>query len=103
MAIIDADNPALSGNNRQFWEDQLKNSRILLFELDKAILALERQEIERYTLDTGQSTVTVSRQNLPELIKQRGALLKQVEDIKSILESIDNQGRGAFTRVVPAW
>ena len=103
MAIIEADNPALSGDNRQFWEDQLKNSRILMFELDKAILALERQEIEKYTLDTGQSTITVNRQNLPELITRRAALLKQIQDIKGILEGIDNQGRGAFTQVVPAW
>jgi hypothetical protein len=103
MAIIDADNPAIAGNDRQYWQDQLQNSRILLFELDKAILALERQETESYTLDTGQSTITVRRQNLPELIKQRAALLKQTQDISAIIEELDSAAGGFFTQVVPGW
>jgi hypothetical protein len=103
MALIEADNAALSGNDRQFWQDQLQNSRILLFELDKAILALERQEVESYTFDTGQNTTTVRRQNLPELIKQRAALLKQVQDIAAIVDSMDNAGSSIFAQAVPLW
>jgi hypothetical protein len=100
MALIEARHPALSGDNRQFWQDQLDNSRILLHELDVAILKLERQEIESYTIDTGQSNQTVHRVNLPELMKQRASLLKQIQDITATLDSIDNAG-GSFIQVVP--
>jgi hypothetical protein len=100
MAIIEAGHPALSGNDRQFWQDQLQNSRVLLYELDKAILALQRQEIESYTIDTGQLNQTVRRVNLPELIKQRAALLKQIQDITTMIENIDCAGAG-FIQVVP--
>jgi hypothetical protein len=100
MALIEAGHPALSGNDRQFWQDQLNNSRILLHELDVAILMLERQEIESYTIDTGQINQTVRRVNLPELMKQRAALIKQIQDISATLDNIDNSG-GSFIQVVP--
>jgi hypothetical protein len=100
MALIEPDNPAAIGSSRDYWQDQLKNSRVLLFELDKAILALERQEVENYTLDTGQTTLTVRRVNLPELIRQRSALLKQVQDIEVLIDNIDNAG-ASFVQVVP--
>jgi hypothetical protein len=100
MALIEAGHPAATGSNRQYWQDQLLNSRVLLFELDKAILALERQEVESYTLDTGQTTTTVRRVNLPELIRQRAALFKQVQDIETILDNMDAAG-GNFIQVLP--
>jgi hypothetical protein len=100
MALIEAAHPALNGNDRQFWEDQLKNSRVLLFELDKAILALARQEIESYTINTGQDIQTVKRQNLPELIRQRDALLKQIQSIQTALETLSAAGNN-FIQVVP--
>jgi len=100
MAIIEAGHPALSGTDRQFWQDQLNNSRILLHELDKAILKLERQEVESYTIDTGQSNQTVHRVNLPELIQQRAALLKQIQEAITALDNIDNAGAG-YVQVVP--
>jgi hypothetical protein len=100
MALIEADNPAVSGNEKKFWEDQLKNSRILLFELDKAILALERNAEESYTVDTGQTTFTVRRQNLPELIRQRASLVSQIQSITATLEILNSAGSN-FTQVVP--
>jgi hypothetical protein len=100
MALIEADNPALSGNDRQFWQDELQNTRILLFEYDKAILKLERGEAESYTIDTGQTTITYRYQNLPELIKQSSALIKRIQDIAAIIEAIDNVGNN-FIQVVP--
>jgi hypothetical protein len=100
MALIEAAHPALYGSDRQFWEDQLKNSRVLLFELDKAILALERQEIESYTINTGQDVQTVKRQNLPELIRQREALLRQIQSIQAALEILSSAGNNLI-QVVP--
>jgi hypothetical protein len=100
MALIEADHPALSGNDRQFWQDQLQNTRVLLFEYNKAILLLEREGEESYTIDTGQTTTTFRRQNLSEIIKQLPILTKQIQDITAILEAIDNAGNN-FVRVVP--
>jgi hypothetical protein len=100
MALIEADHPALSGNGRQFWQDQLQNTRILLFEYNQAILRLERDGEESYTIDTGQTTVTLRRQNLSEIIKQLPLLTKQIQDITVILEAIDNTGNN-FVQVVP--
>jgi hypothetical protein len=100
MALIEPGNPAVFGNEKQFWEDQLKNTRVLLFELDKAILALERGEEESYTVDTGQTNFTVRRQNLPELIRQRASLISQMQSINTAIETIDSAG-GNFVQVVP--
>jgi hypothetical protein len=98
--ILEAEHPALSGNDRQFWQDQLQNTRILLFEYNKAILHLERSREESYTIDTGQTTITLRRQNLSEIIKQLPILTKQIQDITAILEAIDNAGNN-FVQVVP--
>jgi hypothetical protein len=100
MALIDADNPAANGSSREYWQDQLTNTRVLLFELDKAILKLERKEVESYTLDTGQTTFTARRVNLPELINRQTLLLKQAQEIEAMIGQIDNAGAN-FTQVVP--
>jgi len=100
MAIIEAGHPAATGSPLSYWKDQLTNTRIVLFELDKAILILERDERESYTLNTGQSTITVRRIDLPELIKQRASLLKQIQDIESQIDILENPS-SSFTQVVP--
>ena len=100
MALIEADNPAATGSTESYWQDQLTNTRVLLFELDKAILILTRKERESYTIDTGQTTVTVRHVNLPELLNRRAALLKQIQDIEAILSSAPDSG-GNFVQVVP--
>ena len=100
MALIEAGNPAADGTPSEYWNDQLKNTRVLIFELDKAILKLERQEVESYTVDTGQTTFTARRVNLPELINRRALLLKQAQEIEAMLDQIVNGG-ACFTQVVP--
>jgi hypothetical protein len=100
MALIEPGNPAICDNEKQFWEDQLKNTHILLFELDKAILALERGNEESYTVDTGQTTFTVHQKNLPELIRQRASLISQMQTVSAVLETID-AGGGNLIQAVP--
>jgi hypothetical protein len=100
MALIETDHPAATGSSFSYWRDQLINTRIIIHELDKAILILERNEKESYTMNTGQSVLTVRRVNLPELIRQRAALLKQVQDIESTIETLENPG-SSFIQVVP--
>ena len=100
MALIDANSPVVT-DSKSFWQDQLTNTRILIYELDKAILVLERNEKESYTMDSGQSTITVRRVNLPELIKQRASLLKQLQDIESLNPIDADDPSGGFVQVVP--
>jgi hypothetical protein len=98
MALIAEEHPALSGDPKQFWQDELNNSRILLYELDRAIHALTKKEISHYTINTGQDSQTVTRQDLPNLYIRREALIKQIME----LEEKINPKQKTF-QVVPGW
>jgi hypothetical protein len=71
----------------------------LLFELDKAILALWRNGEEGYTVDTGQTMFTVQQQNLPELIRQRASIVSKIQSITATLEILNSTGSN-FTQMV---
>jgi hypothetical protein len=81
MAILEPDHPALSGNA---WADTLKNARIILFELDKAILALTRQGLKSFSLNTGPTTQNITQQDLPILIQRRADLIKQIQELEAL-------------------
>lgn len=85
MPIIKIDNPAANENSCEYWQNELTNSKILLYEINKAILAITQTNIQRYTLDTGQSSHTVQRVDLPALIQQRGELKKIIREIELYL------------------
>lgn len=99
MALID-----LSFNNDsplQFWEDELNNTRRLLYEIEKAILyftqeALSSGGVQEYTIDTGQDRQTVKRSDLSSLYVRQKELL----NIISILETRVRPAGGAV-RVQP--
>ena len=101
MPIIDPDHPALSGDSEQFWKDELSNSRILLFELDKAIQALTKKEIRQYTINTGQDAQTVTRQDLPQLYVRRAELIKQIAELETELGM--KEPEAGFIQVTPKW
>lgn len=101
MALIDENHPALSGDPKQFWKDELSNSRILIYELDKAIHALTKKEIRQYTINTGQDAQTVTRQDLPALYDRREKLLKQIEELEITLGEREPDA-GAY-QVKPEW
>jgi hypothetical protein len=98
MALIVEDHPALSGDPRQFWRDELANSRILLYELDKAIHALTKKEIHHYTINTGQDSQTVTRHDLPNLYIRREALINEIAALEEKIEP-----KQKFFQVVPQW
>lgn len=98
MALIAENHPALSGDSRQFWRDELANSRILLYELDKAIHALTKKEIHHYTINTGQDSQTVTRQDLPNLYVRREALIKEIAGLEDKIEP-----KQKLFQVVPEW
>jgi hypothetical protein len=82
MAILEPDHPALSGNTS--WADTLKNARIILFELDKAILALTREGLKSFSLNTGQTSQNITHQDLPILIQRRSDLIKQIQELENL-------------------
>jgi hypothetical protein len=82
MAILEPEHPALSGTTS--WADTLKNARIILFELDKAILALIREGLKSFSLNTGQTNQNITHQDLPILIQRRADLIKQIQELENL-------------------
>ena len=80
--VIDESHPALQGDPKNFIQDEIKNSKILLYEIDKAIAYLTKNKYSRYTLDTGQDQLTVWHQDLPSLYDRRASLLNQITELQ---------------------
>ncbi len=100
MALLDVDFSEES--SRKFWVDELKNSKILLLEIEKAILFFTKQAqqtggVQEYTIDTGQDRQTVKRSDLGSLYQQRKNLLNSI----AILESRTKTNGGCCVRVNP--
>ena len=99
MALID---PSFNNDSPlQFWEDELNNTRRLLYEIEKAILyftqeALSSGGVQEYTIDTGQDRQTVKRSDLSSLYIRQKELLNTI----SILETRVRPTGGAV-RVQP--
>jgi len=55
-------------------EAEIATTTLILTALGAAILALADPTVSSYSLDTGQTSQTVRRQDLPALYKQRTAL-----------------------------
>jgi len=100
MALLDESNPVTAEDQRKFWEDTLLNTRALLFNLDKAVYALTKEEKKSYSMDTGQNTINVTLQDVPSLIDRRDKLIKQIEDLEDKLGL--NQQQQIF-QGIPVW
>jgi len=100
MALLDESNPVTQEDQLRFWNDTLTNSRVLLFNIDKAIYALTKEEKRAYSMDTGQTTVNITLQDLPSLIDRRDKLIKQIEDLENKLGL--NQ-KPKIIQGIPAW
>jgi hypothetical protein len=82
MALIDAEHPSVAESSRQFWENELANSRILLADVNARIHKLE---IEDFSLDTGQNSQRVKRSALDSLINTRVKLIEQIKELETEL------------------
>ena len=91
MAIIDPSSPILNDDNCTFWQDELKNLKILLLEVEKGLLFLAGNKTQSYKLSTGQTDQTVQRLNFNELNTMRLDLITQIRDIELML-GIGKQG-----------
>jgi hypothetical protein len=101
MAVITENHPALAGDSQQFWRDELDNSKILLYELDKAINSLTKKEIAYYIIDTGQDRQSVTRLDLPSLYIRRQSLIEQIKDLEIQLGITEPEIK--TFQVVPRW
>ena len=101
MALIDENHATVAENSRQFWEDELKNTRILFFEIDKIIYGLSHDHRKSYSMNTGQDVINVTKQDLPSLIDSRSKLKKQIEELEAKLGIVDTSP--AFIQGVPGW
>ena len=100
MPVIDPTNPINDETSCEYWQNELKNSRILLYEINKAIQALTTGGHQSYQLDTGQSSQRVTRFNLNELVAQREALIGQIADLE--LHPCNSNGKNV-KQVRPLW
>jgi hypothetical protein len=101
MASIASDHPALSGDRNQFWRDELNNSKILLYELDKAIYAFNHKNVQQYTYNDGQSHITVHKYDLPSLYDRREKLIKTIQELEVITG--DSEPIQKSAQVIPSW
>jgi len=100
MPVIDDTSPAADQTSCQYWQDELINSRILLYELNKAIQEVISSGHSSYQLDTGQSSQRVTRLDLTTLYAQRKALIGQIADLEIHPCNTDGQN---VKQVRPAW
>lgn len=77
---LDDDNNISSLSSEEYYKNEYNNLRILLFEYDKAILSVQNHK--SYTLNTGQTTQTVTRHNLSELIEAKKDILNQMRELE---------------------
>lgn len=103
MALINDSHSTLAEDQKKFWEDALKNSRIIYFELDKAIYSLTQEEKKSYSMDTGQTTINVTRQDLPALLDRRGKLKNEIEELEEKLGINQIEQKPQLLQGNPAW
>lgn len=82
-----------------YYETQLKNDKILLNQIDRAIAALSASDgIQEYTIDTGQDRQTVKRADIGTLIAQKQRLLAEINQLTESL-----YGSGRWSQVIPGY
>ena len=99
MSLLDESHSSNTQTSLEYWEDELKNSRVLLFKINEAINTISSGSHQEYTLDTGQSRQTVKRVDLPQLIQQRDNLIGKIRQLELYLR----EGRPNVKQVRPDW
>jgi len=80
--VIDREHPALQGSPENFIKDEIDNSKILLYEIDKAILFLTKNKYARYTIDTGQDQMSIQYHDLSALREWRKQLVDEIAELQ---------------------
>jgi hypothetical protein len=97
MVLTGAEHPPVLEPSRQFWENELANSRILLADVNGRIHKLE---IEDFSLDTGQNSQRVKRSALDSLINARAKLMEQIKELEAEL-GLDAPETGQLIQAAP--
>jgi len=99
MSLLDATHSSNTQTSLEYYQDELKNSRVLLFKINEAINTISSGSHQSYTLDTGQTRQTVTRIDLPSLISQREKLIGQIRQFEIYL----NEGKPSIKQARPGW
>jgi len=99
--LVNDNHATIAEDSRAFWEDALKNARINYFQLDKLIYELTNDQKKIYSMDTGQDSVNITKQDLPSLIDRKTKLRKEIEELEIKLGYVDNSPR--ISQGVPGW
>jgi hypothetical protein len=78
MALLEPEHPAAL-DMKKAYADLVRETLNIIHELDTAILALTRQGLKSFSLNTGQTSQSITQQDLPILIQRRADLAKQLE------------------------
>ena len=79
-----------------YWEDRIAIVKALILKYDSALDALLVGGVFSYSLDTGQTRQTVTKQNIVSLQNARQSLLNE-------LSTLEARVCGAGTHVVPSF
>ena len=99
MSLLDESHSSNSQTSTEYWQDELKNSRVLLFQINQAISTITSNSHQSYTIDTGQSRQTVTRIDLPALVEQRNNLIQKIRELELYLD----EGKPGVIQVRPEW
>lgn len=72
-------------------------TKSIIANIGAAIIALSDPTITSYSMDTGQTVQRVSRENLPDMITQRRALMNELCTMQARLSG------GNVQQALPAW
>jgi hypothetical protein len=79
------------------WLDaRIERTKELIVKVEDAIDALTVGAVASYTLDTGQTRQTVTKQSI-------GTLRLQLDQLENRLSTLQARRCGASTRVIPGW
>jgi hypothetical protein len=66
-----------------FWSDRLAVVMELIVAYDAAILALSTGAVQQYTINTGQTTMSVTKANITSLRDTRQSLLNELATLEA--------------------
>lgn len=81
--------------NRQFWLDRLERTKTAIVSLEDAIDAIVVGGVESYTINTGQTTQTVTRSNLATYNSQLSNLYNRLATLEARLYGSGTTNMGA--------
>ena len=86
----------------EFWQNTLRNDKVLLDQINRAIVAFASSSgadgIVEYTIDTGQDRQTVKRTDLASLYARRDKLIEEINKIEEAL-----YGGRRWSQVIPGF